>query len=1160
MKFNLIKRLYRAKSPSIYLLPIIYFSLTSTTSTLGSAKGDEQTTPRQAIVSEQTLTALLSAGKSHQFEIDLTAGSYIKGEILKSDLNLALTIYSPSGAASDEFISRRFGPLNLFYYAGQSGKHIIEVRSLESKAEPQSYQLWLNKPEPATDSARKIINALRAFAKAELARAEWKEETLQLAVKEYARAAEIWQTIGHSRNQAEALLCAGEVCFILSQMNKAQDFYRQALYISQANKDRQTELDALNHLGFISLHLSTHQKTEELAQKVLSFYTQSPPLTPDDLRKKAQAICNLGEVRYSSGNLKNALELFEQALHLWSDVKDRQGQARAQINMGYAHLDSGNLPEARTHFEKALALFQELDDRQGAAQSFIAIGGIYSFLGEKQKALNLLNQARQHIRAYGNRQAETVALNWLGKVYEDLNKVDEALESYQAALANCQQLQDLDCEAVTQYYLGRTYRQSGMLKQALAHYKRSQALSQQNGKRRLEAYTLKDLAIIYAASHDVIKALAQYEKVLKVYVAIEDRRGQAYTLLSLGDLYSQSGNLPAALDTYSRALKLIESSHDRAGEVLALYKLAQTEKQLRKWDKALSHIKRSVELIESLRTKVAVQEFRMSYFASVTEHYKLYIDLLMRAYERTRSEDLLRVAFQVSERARARALLDMLNESNIEIGEGIDPTLLEKDRYYKQLISAKVDRGIRLLSRKATPQETAEMERELELLNREYQALYAQIKVNNPHYVALKQPEPIEVSELQRELEPQTTLLEYSLGVEKSFLWVITQDSFKCFALPKRQDIEIAARSVYGALTARYVRKKGETRQQRLQRIQDADQAYPAVAARLSDMLLGPVLPMLNKQRLIIVADGALRYIPFAALPVKTDNVGGSLRRYPLVLNHEIAYLSSATMISFLRNQIARRKPARKLLAILTDPVFDENDSRVNPSSNQLSGKAEQEGESDLNHPAALAQAVRDVRGAGEETLPRLLYSKQEGEEILNLAGGDASILATGFAANKALATSRTLSEYRIVHFATHGLIDSKHPELSGIVLSLVDEQGNPRDGFLRLQEMYNLKLPADLIVLSACSTGLGEEIQGEGLVGLTRGFMYAGAARVMASLWNITDEATAELMKRFYLGLLKKDMTITAALRAAQLEMWRSGDWSEPHHWAAFIIEGEWR
>jgi CHAT domain-containing protein len=189
-----------------------------------------------------------------------------------------------------------------------------------------------------------------------------------------------------------------------------------------------------------------------------------------------------------------------------------------------------------------------------------------------------------------------------------------------------------------------------------------------------------------------------------------------------------------------------------------------------------------------------------------------------------------------------------------------------------------------------------------------------------------------------------------------------------------------------------------------------------------------------------------------------------------------------------------------------------------------------------------------------------LRFSRQEADEITRLANNDSKLEAVDFQANRTLATSAELGQYRIVHFATHGLINNTHPELSGVVLSLVDDKGRPQNGFLRLYDLYNLKLSADLVVLSACQTALGKEIRGEGLVGLTRGFMYAGAPRVIASLWQIDDRASAEFMKRFYEALLGQKLRPAAALRAAQVSMQNDPRWHSPHYWGAFTLQGEWR
>jgi CHAT domain-containing protein len=208
-----------------------------------------------------------------------------------------------------------------------------------------------------------------------------------------------------------------------------------------------------------------------------------------------------------------------------------------------------------------------------------------------------------------------------------------------------------------------------------------------------------------------------------------------------------------------------------------------------------------------------------------------------------------------------------------------------------------------------------------------------------------------------------------------------------------------------------------------------------------------------------------------------------------------------------------------------------------------------------------LTRAIRTMNFSDARAgFTRLPFSRYEAESIIALTPKVTGLKATDFNASRALAMSRQLSQYRIVHFATHGLLNSERPELSGLVFSLVDREGKQQDGFLRLHEIYNLQLNADLVVLSACETGLGKEIKGEGLIGLTRGFMYSGAPRVVASLWNVDDFATAELMKLFYQRMLKDGLPAGAALRASQLELSRQKRWASPYFWAGFVLHGEWK
>jgi CHAT domain-containing protein len=389
-------------------------------------------------------------------------------------------------------------------------------------------------------------------------------------------------------------------------------------------------------------------------------------------------------------------------------------------------------------------------------------------------------------------------------------------------------------------------------------------------------------------------------------------------------------------------------------------------------------------------------------------------------------------------------------------------------------------------------------------------------------------------------------LLEYSLGDEKSFVWAVTPDSIRSFELPNRATIEPAARRVYDLIVASNQSVANETLEQRQQRLDRVNQEFEQAAAELSRMIVAPVAPVLGNKRLLIVGDNALQFVPFAALPVPE-----AADAHPLIVEHEIVTAPSASVVAGLRQEIGNRAPAKKTLAVFADPVFTADDPRVAAARDKRPAPA--------TPIAQHANALRFAEGSGL-ALRRLRFSRQEAEEITRYANDGAKLEALDFAANRSLATSAELSQYRIVHFATHGIINNSHPELSGIVLSLVDEKGRPQNGFLRLYDLYNLKLSADLVVLSACQTALGKDVRGEGLISLTRGFMYAGAPRVVASLWQVDDRASAELMKRFYEGMLGHGLRPAAALRAAQVQLLNDKRWRAPHYWAAFTLQGEWK
>jgi len=643
---------------------------------------------------------------------------------------------------------------------------------------------------------------------------------------------------------------------------------------------------------------------------------------------------------------------------------------------------------------------------------------------------------------------------------------------------------------------------------------------------------------------------------------------------NVGKVYLLSGEIQKALEKFNEALPISRAVGDRYAEADILLGIARAEQRRGALTQARLTIEEAIGIVESLRSGIRVQDLRASYFASRREYYESYIDILMEQHKQNPAAGFDAVAFAVSERARARSLLELLTESRIDVRQGVDSSLLERERSLRQRIAAKAAAQTNLLNRKHAPEQAEAAAKEISSIFAEHEELEAQIRASSPKYAALTQPQPLNLSEVQKQvLDPETLLLEYLIGENASYLFAVSQTSITWRQLPKRAEIEAATRRVRELLTAPQP-QPGDTEAKYQNRIKEAGASYRPQAVALSRMLLGPAASQLGRKRLLVVADGALQYLPFGALPAPELERGGdrvtgrqgdgetgrkgklrpvapSPRRpvvfTPLIAEHEIVHLPSASALAVLRRELAGRKPAAKTVAVLADPVFSADDDRVKSGAGTQAG-----GEA----PPGLTRAINDVRGE----LRRLLLTRDEAEAILSVTPRTDGFGALDFRANRATATSDELSRYRIVHFATHGLLNSEHPELSGVVLSLVDERGQPQDGFLRLHEIFNLRMPAELVVLSACQTGLGKEVKGEGLVGLTRGFMYAGAARVVASLWQVNDAATAELMKRFYRRMLQDGMRPAAALRAAQIEMWKRPQWRSPFYWGGFALQGEWK
>jgi CHAT domain-containing protein len=795
--------------------------------------------------------------------------------------------------------------------------------------------------------------------------------------------------------------------------------------------------------------------------------------------------------------------------------------------------------QAIEKYQEAVKLWRVLNEELRLAFALHEVGWIYGDIGQYQKALDSYAEASALYRKLGCRKGEANILSLTAYVFGSLGDHQKSLEMY----LHVDEINHAIgfVEPVTLSNIGTAYSKVGQFQRALDYHFRVLEMRRSSNDRAGQAITLSNIGACYYSLGEKRKALSYYNEALTLMPVVKDDHYTATTLNHVGALYRTLGGYQEALSYFDRALRLRRAVGDQSGVAATLSHIARLEGQRGNLVEARMLIEEALKRAENLRGKVANPRLRATYFASVQEYREFYLALLMRMHKISPSEGFDRAAFNASETGRARSLLESLKEASTEIRHGVDQSLLNRERDLGQSIADSAKAQMRLLSREHAAAEAAAVAKQIDELTNEYEQVQAQIREMSPRYAELVQPVPLELDEIQkRVLDPDTLLLEYSIGERKSYVWAVTPDSIRMYELPKRSALEPLARRVYDLLIERNQNVPQETLEQRRARLDLTKTQYTEAAANLSRIVLGPVASQLGNKRLLIVSDGMLQFIPFAALP---DPAVTESR--PLIVDHEIVTAPSASVIALLRHENGNRKPAAKTLAVLADPVFSNDDPRVATARSRSTNNT------------VSAHAVRAVT---EGDLRRLRFSRQEADEIARLAAAGSKLEAVDFDANRKLATSAELGQYRIVHFATHGLIDNQYPELSGVVLSLVDEKGQPQNGFLRLYDLYNLKLSAELVVLSACQTALGKEIKGEGLVGLTRGFMYAGAPRVIASLWQIDDRASAEFMKRFYQELLGKNVRPAAALRAAQVSMQNDKRWNAPHYWAAFTLQGEWR
>jgi len=922
--------------------------------------------------------------------------------------------------------------------------------------------------------------------------------------------------------------------------------------------------------------------------------TQLRASIPEPQTDSGQQALTQGRQLLKRGHADQALVQLQKALQLFTSANNAGGLAATHNELGDLYLRQGQYSVALDHYQKAFDGFVNIKqpDVQNAASGVSRVAGSEAAAGVNAAATVADDKFNANLM-----------LAKIGEVNFRLGKTSEALAAYSRMDVK---KPESATSKVTRRFGGLggivSSIQTGNVSVAAPTSAITMALE---AKKELDEYRVSIVFSSYElgmgkiayVSNDLETAKKHFENALEATSSSlagaaklgQVRRFRAAARTSLGDVLLKQGKYKDATKFYNDAKKGAQEDKRldlmwsaQRGLARSLWLQAAQEKDPKKVmsirESAISNYRESLATIETLRAgSLRADEARSTFLATIKDVFDEATSAnaeMALAVTGTAGTDLTgkgldyaAEAFRVNEESRARSLLDLLSETNAAITEGVPADLLKQkqENLDRQQEIADMLTGV-TISNEELKKKPSELDADLEKLQTDFESIENQIRTASPRYASLTANQPMSLADVQQKvLDDKTVLLEYALQPDGSYLWAVSKKGAGLYKLPARSAIDTLATNLRAQLIP-------STLQRRIVGIDvaEADRGLGVAASAPTDVapfvtasnalykaVIEPAAASIADNRLLIVADGALNYVPFEVLLKSTDGGDFASLGY-LVKTNELVYSPSASVVGAIKQQ--RTKNANRAMLIIADPVFNSNDARARKAAPSTT-------DSEVRG-IGIQSALADVSGetvtpaTKMEGLPlaRLAGTRIEADQISKLAktsGGQADVWLD-LDANEDNLGTRDLSKYRIIHVATHGLLNAERPQFTGVVLSLVGNKTS--DGFLRTDEVFNLRLGGPLVMLSACETGLGKEKRGEGVMGLTRAFMYAGAPTVGVSLWSVADKSTAELMTDFYRRLLTtNDGSSSSALRDAQLAMISGKKYSAPFYWAPFVLVGDW-
>jgi tetratricopeptide (TPR) repeat protein len=1060
----------------------------------------------------------LASGEWRNFALNSEQASTAEILIETSAPGGEFVVLSPRGGELRRIYAEHPEWLAISFRFTERGHYRLMVHATAAKGDESGISLRIVSLSFPVAYAANRANAEALFSEAQSLARSPHAARVRDAIAKYRQADAKWALAGSLEGQVLALGGEAQSWLELSDYNNA--------------------LAALNHAYSLSLGIPIFRAwlADQLAEVYLDRmdsesarkYADEALVLSGTLHDEwlaAESLADRAEAEFYLTQVVSEREDVEQAIQLSRQSHGTRALARALRCSAWIEEVEGHLTRAVSLLDQAEMLFQNAGDIRDAAIGMSDLAASHALNGDRYTAVLRQSSLIPLIVESGNLTDYGFLLGNIASDYAELNRIQDAIVYYEHSLQIFQKIGHPSGEALELNELCMNRTREGSFQQALQDCSKSLAIVERlRDPKRIAIVTLQ-LGRVQRGLGQPARAVASFQRTYELSASVHDAWAEARSLIDWGDTLEGMGRHEAARENFDKALLVSRESEDEPAELEARYLIARSDFENGQIDDAKRELTAVLDQVKAQRSAVGNADLQASFFAQMRKCHDLYVEILM--HEHGPSSAAAAQAMEVSESGRALTLLDALAARDSDPATRRQPGASQQlmqlhirvERCYDERLKLMLEGG----HKRGLDTNAAALTQAIDTLER----------AEDEQKAVAERPAPLgrtlsaaEIGAASQKL--QSTLVEYALGSEYSYVWVIDGGRIQSYVLPPRDHIESAVKK-WRALAMARISLPGENFDAHRKRIEAADRELPHVGADLSCMLLAPFL-IPRMKHLAIVADGELDVLPFAALP--EDGCKGGTQQ-PLAAEREVVFTPSLSVL-LARHEPSRQAAFRGDVVLLADPVFDRDDPRLNRSGD----------------PSVASNLATFAQGP-----PRLIGTREEAKAIAAIAGPDRAALHLDFNASLKTLFDPSLSEYRILHLATHGVLDERRPDFSGIILSLVGEDRHPVFGYLSTHDVASLDLHFDLVVLSACDSAAGVNLSGEGVTGLNHAFLSAGARRVVSTVWAADDEVSKELMTAFYRGMLRDGQDPSEALRRSQMEIMRNSRNAAPYYWAGFII-----